>query len=116
MLKEHIIREIILALKVILLIGIYLFFFLSFLVGLGFDLSFELAKQALYCLSHTCSPFRSDYFGDEVSSTICLGWPPTLILLISASEITRIKHMSHWCHCFFFTQGLICSPGWPQIH
>jgi hypothetical protein len=35
---------------------------------------FTLAKQVLYCLSHTPSPFFSGYFGDGVSGTICLGW------------------------------------------
>jgi hypothetical protein len=30
-----------------------------FLVGLGFELGFALAKQALYCWSHTSSPFCS---------------------------------------------------------
>jgi hypothetical protein len=37
--------------------------FVCFLVGLGFKFSFELAKQALYCLSYTSSPFCSGYFG-----------------------------------------------------
>jgi hypothetical protein len=31
--------------------------FFSFLVELGFELSVTLAKQVLYCLSHTSSPF-----------------------------------------------------------
>jgi hypothetical protein len=47
----------------------------SYFVGLGFELkSFTLAKQALYCLSHTSSPFFSGYFGGGISRTICLGW------------------------------------------
>jgi hypothetical protein len=39
------------------------FLFFSFLVELGFELGFTLAKQALYHLSHTFSPFCSGYFG-----------------------------------------------------
>jgi hypothetical protein len=36
-----------------------------FLAGLGFELkSLALAKQVLYCLRHTSSPFCSGYFGD----------------------------------------------------
>jgi hypothetical protein len=27
--------------------------------------------------------------------TICLGWPPNVILLISASQVARITSMSH---------------------
>jgi hypothetical protein len=34
-----------------------LYFFFFFLVGLGFELGFELAKQALYFLSYTCKSF-----------------------------------------------------------
>jgi hypothetical protein len=26
-----------------------------------------------------------------------LGWPPTVILLVSAFEVARTKDMSHWC-------------------
>jgi hypothetical protein len=48
---------------------------------------FALAKQELYSLSHTSSPFCSDYFGDEVSRSICPGWPQTVILLILASLV-----------------------------
>jgi hypothetical protein len=32
-----------------------------------------------------------------VSWTICPDWPQTSILLISASQVARIKSMSHWC-------------------
>jgi hypothetical protein len=28
--------------------------------------------------------------------TICLGWPQTVILLISASQVAKITGMSHW--------------------
>jgi hypothetical protein len=33
----------------------------------GLTLDFGFAEQALYCLSHTSSPFCSDYFGDGAS-------------------------------------------------
>jgi hypothetical protein len=45
-----------------------------FLVGLGFDFkSFELAKQALYHLSYTSSPFCSGYFEDGISLFVPAG-------------------------------------------
>jgi hypothetical protein len=56
---------------------------------------FVLAKQALYHLSWTSSPFCYGYFGDGLSQTICLSWPHTMILRISASQVTRIIGMSH---------------------
>jgi hypothetical protein len=40
----------------------FIIFFVG--VGLGFELSFIFAKQVLYYLSHTSSPFFSGYFGD----------------------------------------------------
>jgi hypothetical protein len=46
-------------------------------------------------LSHTSSPFCSGCYGDEVSRTLCLGWPRLAILLISASQVARITGMSH---------------------
>jgi hypothetical protein len=42
-----------------------LVFVLFCLVVLGFEL-FTLARQVLYCLSHTSSPFPSGYCGDGV--------------------------------------------------
>jgi hypothetical protein len=51
--------------------------------------------------------------------TICLGWPQTVILPISASQAARITGVSHWCpawknHSFIhsfsagdWTQGLV---------
>jgi hypothetical protein len=64
--------------------------FFFFLVGLGVELmALCFAKHAVFCLSHTSSPFCS---GLEVgvSWTICLGWPWTSILLISASQVAGI--------------------------
>jgi hypothetical protein len=37
---------------------------LIFLMGLGLNHGFELAKQALYHLSHISSPLCCSYFGD----------------------------------------------------
>jgi hypothetical protein len=59
---------------------------------------FTLAEQALYCLSHTSSPFCSGYFGDGVSRAICLSWPRTAILPISASQVARISGLSRCPH------------------
>jgi hypothetical protein len=56
-----------------------------------------IAKQRFYHLSHISSPFCSGYFGDGVSETICLGWPPTTILWISASPVARMTGRSHRC-------------------
>jgi hypothetical protein len=66
--------------------GQSLSFVVVVVVGLGFELrAFVLAKKVLYCLSHTCSPFCSSYFGGGVLRTICLGLalnldPPDLSL------------------------------------
>jgi hypothetical protein len=66
-----------------------------FLVGLGF------AKQALYCLSHTSSPFCCGYFTDGVSGTVCLDLSGTAILLLSASQVVRITGVSHCAPLLF---------------
>jgi hypothetical protein len=72
-------------------------FFSFFLMGLGFELKeLHFANQKLYHMSHTSSPFCSSYFGDGDSRTICPGWPQTLILTISASQVARIIGVSHW--------------------
>jgi hypothetical protein len=54
-----------------------------------------LAKQSLYCFSHTQSIFL-DYFGDGLMNYL-LGWPQTSILLISTSQVARIIGISHQC-------------------
>jgi hypothetical protein len=66
---------------------------------------FALAKQALYCLSHTFSPFCSGYFGDRVSGTSSPGWPWTSILWISASQVARITGVSQCPAIFNFLNG-----------
>jgi hypothetical protein len=52
------------------------------------------AKQVLYRLSHTSSPFCSGYFEDGISRTIWQGWFQTTILS-SAFQVARITGMSH---------------------
>jgi hypothetical protein len=69
-----------------------LFFFFFFFGGtVVWTQSFILAKQALYCLNHTSSPFwrwgLMNYF-------VC-GWPQTRILPISVSQVARITGMSY---------------------
>jgi hypothetical protein len=54
---------------------------------------FALAREALYHLSHSASPFCVGYFGNKVL-LFCLGW---LKPLISASWVARITGVSHWC-------------------
>jgi hypothetical protein len=80
-------------------------FFKNFLWGWGLKSGFPLAKQVLHILSHTSSPFCSGYFRDGVSRTMCLVWPRTAILLISASQRAGITGMSHWqqAHQLFLT-------------
>jgi hypothetical protein len=58
-------------------------------------------------LSHTSSPFCSGYFGDGVSPTICLGCPWTLILPISASQLTRITSLTFF-NCNFNVWLILC--------
>jgi hypothetical protein len=64
-----------------------------FLVGLVVfkDEGFVLAKQALYCLSHTSSPFALvslEMGGSQEPFTN--GCPETAVLLIIAFQVTRI--------------------------
>jgi hypothetical protein len=73
----------------------YFIYFFSFLGGLRLTQDFVLAKQVLYHLIHSSSPFCSGYFGDRVLQTICPGWPQTEILLISVSQVAGIRGMSH---------------------
>jgi hypothetical protein len=51
---------------------------------------FVLVKQVLYYLSHTSSPFCSGYFRDGVLRAICVGWPWTVILPSSASQVQNL--------------------------
>jgi hypothetical protein len=70
---------------------------------------FMLVKQGLYRFSHMSSPLCSGYFGDRVSHSVCLGWPQPTVLLISASQVTRItgvRHRSLAHHVSFVPPGL----------
>jgi hypothetical protein len=69
----------------------FLLLFGGFFGETGVELRDHACKQALYCLSHTSSPFCSGYFGDGVLGTICAGWPWTMSCLISASQDARIQ-------------------------
>jgi hypothetical protein len=68
-----------------------LFIFCS--IGVGIQ-DFMLAKQTLYHLSHTSSPFCVSYFGNGISRTLCLGCSHTIVPLISASQVAT--GLSHW--------------------
>jgi hypothetical protein len=52
-----------------------LFFIYSFFFFFGGTHCYALAKQALYHLSHTSSPFFSGYFGDGGLMNYLPGWP-----------------------------------------
>jgi hypothetical protein len=60
------------------------------------------------------------YFWDRCSWTICLDWPQTLILLISAFWIARIIGVNHWrvtWFWFFWTLSQIwgCRMAWGSV-
>jgi hypothetical protein len=57
---------------------------------------FVLGRQLIYLLSYTYSPFFFGYFQDRILGTICWGWPRTVILLISASQVAKIASVIHW--------------------
>jgi hypothetical protein len=65
------------------------------------------AKQALYCLSRTSSPFSSGYFADGDLENYLPGLASIIaILLISASQVARITGMSHRClACLYYFKG-----------
>jgi hypothetical protein len=65
-----------------------------FLVVLGFELNFMLARQVLCRLCYSASPVLC-WVG--VSQTVCPCWLQTVILLISVSWVARIIGLSHWC-------------------
>jgi hypothetical protein len=56
----------------------------------------EECTNKFIALTSASRPFCSGYFGDGVSRTICWGWPLTVILLISTSQVASITSMSHW--------------------
>jgi hypothetical protein len=62
-------------------------------------LEFELRALCRHATTWATLPalFYIEYFQVRVLGTICLGWPRTTILLISASQVARIAEVSHWC-------------------
>jgi hypothetical protein len=83
---------------------------------------FSLAKQTLYHLSHTCSPFLFMLFWRwGVSRTICPDWSWSISLPISASQVSRITGVSHQClTCVGYLWDkvllyLINKVGWTQL-
>jgi hypothetical protein len=65
------------------------------------------AKQMLYLLSQSSSPFCSGYFGDGISGMICPGCSQTVILPISAS-ITGVSQLAPADYCLLqsFEKGI----------
>jgi hypothetical protein len=57
-----------------------------------------LARQALYHLSHTSSPFIALVIFQVGSFVFAHGWPQTVILLSMAFCVTGITGMSHQVH------------------
>jgi hypothetical protein len=69
----------------------------SLMAGLGFEFR-------TLCLQSECSTtwathlvLSTGYLADGVSWTLCLGWPHTAILLVSAFQVARIIGIDHWC-------------------
>jgi hypothetical protein len=92
--------------------ALWFFFFFFFLVRLGFELR-AFCLQSRYCTTWAIPPVHFALFILEmgVFQTICLSWPLTVILLISASQVARIIGVSHWhLAAFWFLQSTIhCS-------
>jgi hypothetical protein len=87
-----------------------LFFFFLWYWGLNSGLHAYYTGAVLLEL-HLWSIF-SGYFGDWVSQTVCLGWPLTMILPFSASQVVRITGVSHQCTasvCLSFSLSLCLS-------
>jgi hypothetical protein len=72
----------------------FLFSFLSFFFDTG------IWTQGLHLEPLHQPSFVIVYFWDRVLWTICLGWPWTAILVISASWVVSIISMSHWHPAF----------------
>jgi hypothetical protein len=63
---------------------------------MGLVVYIVLAKQVLYHLTQTSSPFWSDYFGDRGLMNYFPRLALNLLLPISASKVARITGVSHW--------------------
>jgi hypothetical protein len=66
-----------------------------FFVGLGFEFRVCACKAGALPLEAHFRFIVLWYFGDGVLQTICLNWPETAILLVSASKVARITGMIH---------------------
>jgi hypothetical protein len=65
-------------------------------VGLGFELrALHLQSRCSTSWETPIGHFALIVLEMGVLRTICLGWPPTVILLIPASQVARITSMSH---------------------
>jgi hypothetical protein len=91
---------------------------LWFCFGLVFgSMGFELRASHLlsrHPTTWTTPPACSGYFGGGVLQTISLSWCQTTILLISASQITRVTNINQWhqvqvrflkCPFFYWRMG-----------
>jgi hypothetical protein len=85
-------------------------FFLSLSLSFSFfhllGLAFKLRAshlQSRHFTTWATSSVHFGYFGDGVPPTIWLGWPWTMILPISASQVARITGVSHQhlAYCLF---------------
>jgi hypothetical protein len=74
---------------------LYILGYLFFIAKWVWTQGFALVKQMLYFLRNTSSPFCFSYFRDRISWNISLGWPGTMILLVSASLIAMILGVCH---------------------
>jgi hypothetical protein len=76
----------------------------------------QLGSSYLYfpCNWHDrCEPQFPTFIGwDRVLRTFCLGWPQTVILLISASQVTRIISVNH-CTWLFLVFWRLLFPECP---
>jgi hypothetical protein len=87
------------------------FVFFFFCLGLGFEL--RASQLQSRCSTAGATPpvrFALVILEMRVSRTICLSWPRTIILPISASQVARITGVSHQLlvTCFYF---IFCSAG-----
>jgi hypothetical protein len=71
--------------------------FIFFKWDWGLNAGFYTCKAGSLSLKSLLQSICPGNFGDGVLWTICLSWPWTMILPISASEVARITCMSHQC-------------------
>jgi hypothetical protein len=74
--------------------------------------SFVLAKQVLYYLSHTSSPFYSGYFGDGSLTNYLPRLASNLDPMISASQLAKFIGVSHWCLAWYLIFWVLIYCGY----